>query len=311
MKKSKIIIPAVAVLTLSVAAGITGTVAWFSATQSVTFSGSNVAVVNTEGNLGLSFSNPSSGATVNGTTVTLPHMRPASYDIFNKKVYTVVDESATTKAYRLVNFADSVSVNINSTATNVYYGATVEGKFTVQGTNDDSYFLIFDASKTSSYLKQAAEGDLAALKVFESFRVGMTSTKTEAGQGGNPVAVTQYVVWAPLTQETTPAYVSSETETTNYVLTAEGTRNMIKGEDSTKFDLGSSKANVAKNSLTLATDLKAGATGKTVQFSFWFEGTDAACITSSAGITTSTSTVAAHAITMGFYALNQANMKTE
>lgn len=310
MKKSKIIIPAVAVLTLSVAAGITGTVAWFSATQSVTFSGSNVAVVNTEGNLGLSFSNPSSGATVNGTTVTLPHMRPASYDIFNSKLFTIVDESATTKAYRLVNFTDSVSVNINSTATNVYYGATVEGKFTVQGTNDDSYFLIFDASKTSSYLKQATEGNPAALKVFESFRVGMTSTKTEAGQGGNPKAVTQSVVWAPLTKENTPAYISSETETTNYDL-GEETRNMIKGEDSTKYDLGSSKATVTKNALTLATDLKAGATGKTVQFSFWFEGTDDACVTASEGITNLTSTVAAHAITMGFYALNQANMKTE
>ena len=39
MKKSKVVIPALGLIALSTAASITGTVAWFSANQSVTVSG--------------------------------------------------------------------------------------------------------------------------------------------------------------------------------------------------------------------------------------------------------------------------------
>ena len=51
MKKSKIIIPAAAILALSVGASVTGTVAWFTASRSVTLTGKNVAAINAAGDL--------------------------------------------------------------------------------------------------------------------------------------------------------------------------------------------------------------------------------------------------------------------
>lgn len=50
MKKSKILIPAFAVLALSVGASVTGTVAWFTASRSATF-GSTFATKDLEGSL--------------------------------------------------------------------------------------------------------------------------------------------------------------------------------------------------------------------------------------------------------------------
>ena len=46
MKKSRIIVPALAMLTLSVAASVTGTVAWFSASRTKTLTANNLAVLN-------------------------------------------------------------------------------------------------------------------------------------------------------------------------------------------------------------------------------------------------------------------------
>ena len=51
MKKSRIIVPALAMLTLSVAASVTGTVAWFTASRTASMSVENLAAleqVNTE-----------------------------------------------------------------------------------------------------------------------------------------------------------------------------------------------------------------------------------------------------------------------
>lgn len=51
MKKSKIIVPALAVLLLSTAASVTGTVAWFTANKVFTMKAGQFAVVNTKNNL--------------------------------------------------------------------------------------------------------------------------------------------------------------------------------------------------------------------------------------------------------------------
>ena len=53
MKKSRIIVPALAMLTLSVAASVTGTVAWFTASRTASIKASNLAAFNTDGDLSL------------------------------------------------------------------------------------------------------------------------------------------------------------------------------------------------------------------------------------------------------------------
>lgn len=54
MKKSKVIIPALAMLVLSTAASVTGTVAWFTANRTATITTGNFAVVKTDGTLDVS-----------------------------------------------------------------------------------------------------------------------------------------------------------------------------------------------------------------------------------------------------------------
>ena len=49
MKKSKIIVPAMAVLVLSTAAAVSGTVAWFAASRTATVGVTNNTIINPEG----------------------------------------------------------------------------------------------------------------------------------------------------------------------------------------------------------------------------------------------------------------------
>ena len=51
MKKSKLIVPALAIIAFSTAASITGTVAWFTANRQVTINAGNYTVVKTSADL--------------------------------------------------------------------------------------------------------------------------------------------------------------------------------------------------------------------------------------------------------------------
>ena len=85
MKKSRIIVPALAMLTLSVAASVTGTVAWFTASRTANMQLNNLAALNTSGDLSLVLEkgNQTTNPGSNGTTKTLAlePMRDFSYDV--------------------------------------------------------------------------------------------------------------------------------------------------------------------------------------------------------------------------------------
>ena len=93
MKKSKIILPAVALLTISTVAAASSTVAWFTANRTVDVNLSQVAVYNPESNLEVTLKeDTTAGTSVNNTKgaqiVTLPsYMRDGSVDAAAKKVY--------------------------------------------------------------------------------------------------------------------------------------------------------------------------------------------------------------------------------
>ena len=93
MKKSKIILPAVALLTISTVAAASSTVAWFTAGRSVTVSGSTVAVYNPESSLKVTLGAVTdSGSTVDNTAgtqkINLPtHMRDGSVNASTGKIY--------------------------------------------------------------------------------------------------------------------------------------------------------------------------------------------------------------------------------
>ena len=67
MKKTKVIIPALGLLVLSTAASVTGTVAWFSANNTVSASGMSIKAVNNSANLYIANGIVSELASVNST----------------------------------------------------------------------------------------------------------------------------------------------------------------------------------------------------------------------------------------------------
>ena len=70
MKKSKIIVPALAMIGLSAVASVTGSVAWFTAVRKADISAGNYTVVRTSAELASTL-HPGVGTTVNGSTVTV------------------------------------------------------------------------------------------------------------------------------------------------------------------------------------------------------------------------------------------------
>ena len=131
MKKSKIIIPAAAILALSVGASVTGTVAWFTAARTVSFGVSNMAVINTAGDLGVSLTagigtKISSSSEESTTSVELSYLRDASYDAIGDKAYvaTLNNDGSKVTGTRNVEktLAESVSITEGSSSSykNVY-----------------------------------------------------------------------------------------------------------------------------------------------------------------------------------------------
>lgn len=86
MKKSKILIPAFAVLALSVGASVSGTVAWFTASRSQSFS-STFAVKDINGDLGITLKGNKNAGTslVSDKIVVDGNLTHGSFDATNKK----------------------------------------------------------------------------------------------------------------------------------------------------------------------------------------------------------------------------------
>ena len=77
MKKSRIIVPAMAMIAFSTAASIAGSVAWFTASRSATINAGTYAVVKTNADLAVTLSNGVGTTVTNGTTET-PSLRSVS-----------------------------------------------------------------------------------------------------------------------------------------------------------------------------------------------------------------------------------------
>ena len=88
MKKSKIIIPALALLAFSTAASVTGAVAWFTANRTATINAGSYSVVKTNTNLEFELA-PGVGTSVSGNTVTFDgKLTDGSFNHKTQKVYT-------------------------------------------------------------------------------------------------------------------------------------------------------------------------------------------------------------------------------
>lgn len=324
MKKSKIIIPAAAILALSVGASVTGTVAWFTASRTATISATNLAAINTAGDLSVSLE-AVNGTTTSGNTVTLSYLRDVSYDDKTDNAFVAVldTKGENVLATRQLSEKEETSYSTvtvggatwgGTTSVKVYYYNAWKATFTT--TSNANNYLLFDSTRTvSKIFNEENENEVIGNdSIYKAVRVGMTC-------GGYSF------VWAPYTSlaDTQVHYISKAGELkesqpaknkpdyTKYVTSAETNaelysryENAITTTPEAVVREGSLKTDADKHKGLLSTTLKSGVNA-VVEFKLWFEGIDPDCINGSTDITTVGAKVV-KAMSLGFYAVDSTTL---
>lgn len=282
MKKSKVIIPALGILSLSTAAAVTGTVAWFTAARVKSFAMSGITAVNPESGLTIALEN------INNTKVTgadgtfdVAHspLRDGSVDVANGKVYgSILGDDGEVTGYKdvtaLVPATSSGTdhyyagnVKVGSENKDIFYATEFKASFGLSRDGGYTYNLFFDAEHSTVSTPTEGSGEISVLR---GLRIGM-----KAGS--------EWFVWAPLTKDSDVKYVNSAVAAgaTDEQLTAGLTTltdaNLIKG------------AGAALPTTEIVSDGDAAtrveylgqpklATKLDVTIYTWFEGSDSAVI---------------------------------
>lgn len=294
MKKSRIILPAIALLAVSGIASVTGTVAWFTASQSAAIKVGNLAAINTSGELKASVhgdhgvktgntvakSDGTSNYYISGTEFQLEYLRDTSYDAINDKYYVgVIDTDSAAGAvngYREVsNTAQAASIGTGADEKAIWYAAEWDVDFSLAEGTYGEYELFFDARAASSKLS-------ASPTIATSLRIAM-------------ICGEEKIVWSPVAAGAN-TYVTSTTATATY-----GADTFIAGADTTHYTSSTAKSTATGHVTHLASGITAAA-GASVKFVAWFEGTDPTCIANNAS--NASDTVAAFAADMAFYVVS-------
>lgn len=254
MKKTKIIIPALAALCLGAVASVSGTLAWFSASKSKSISMQNIAVINTQGSLVGEVAAGKNSKVAEGGNVALAdgyRLRDASAQIGKSATdnVTVWEATNVSDAGIATKYQSVDSSFVYNSAKKIAYAATFELTFTINGNDTTKYDVMFDAVNSSVTPKS---GDVSA--IHNAFRLGMYNAD-------------QLIVWNNLAGDDTLTYVNSATTTASYTRT--------------KTD--------AKIGEIFAKDSGESTTEAKVYCVIWYDGTDAAAVSSvlNEGITSS------------------------
>ncbi len=325
MKKSKILIPAFAVLALSVGASVTGTVAWFTAAKTASISISNVAAINTAGNLNVTLSpmkDGKGGASISGKVATLTPLLDSSYDgtfrytPMTTTTVTTDPEGVQTSTINVTGlrkldnsteYKKSLSIVGTEGTVDAYYLNEFNMEFTTS--SQDKMYLLFSPTKSQLLGYTKVEDN-----VYNSLRVMFTFGSES-----------KHIIWAPYTSETaifvaniegaelsanvkTPFSADAEFNSDNYktkddkALVKNYDNNRIANEEADFTEVSSKKLVDGSKSL-LSKDLKVGAPVN-IKVSIWFEGLDSDCLASSTDVQTTAKQFVGKALSMSFYALS-------
>lgn len=316
MKKSKIIIPAAAILALSVGASVTGTVAWFSASRTVSTTVNNLAAINTSGDLGVEILDEGlvgAKKSSSGDSVELSYLQDASYDAVDDEAYvsTLNNDGSLVTGTRLVakETYKTVAVTVDEVTSyqSVYVVNQWQAKFSTSSTATN--YLYFDPTNTVSKISTT----IADTSVFKSVRVAM-----------NNVNESLYTVWAPSTGDTSYYYVkdagtlgTAQSSTVAAVPANYGAlvgkytdpNHVSKHGDATVSE-GLTTEAAEKNTALLSKTLKGGQTPSTptIRFTVWFEGLDPNCIAGKTEISSTTAAKIVKSLTLGFYAVDSTTL---
>lgn len=208
MKKSRIILPAVALLTISTVAAASSTVAWFSATREITINTNEVGVYNPESNLEIVLT----GVTEAGSKVKdnepriidLPsYLRDGSVDLNSGKVYK--KDLVATDTYNEVTGFTSEKALINDQETVIYRATSWKMTFSMKDATPDSYAIFLNISDLATSFTHKAVSEKDEHNVYKSLRLGL---KYDGG----------FVVVAPFYDATdnSLAYVNGTSSTGTY-----------------------------------------------------------------------------------------------
>lgn len=291
MKKSKIILPAVALLTISTVAAASSTVAWFTANRTVNVEVSEVAVYNPESNLNVELGAvANSGATVADKKVTMPkYMRDGSVDAANGKVYKKDVVAGTYEALAdNTYFTDTALITGETGAQNIYRATSWKMTFSMVGAAADDYAVLIDMTNTvTKFTRNDDEvNSKDTKKISESFRIAF-------------VAGDQVTVLAPWATEDDLKYVTNNAASGNY----KENKVTVSNKAITSAEIASAE----KNTKLTAANGYVGTIAKSTEASTaselevtcyaWFEGEDPACVVPAEAINTKVSSI------LGFYAV--------
>lgn len=291
MKKSKIILPAVALLTISTVAAASSTVAWFTANRTVKVEVSEVAVYNPESNLNVTLSTvANSGATATDKKVTMPkYMRDGSVDAANGKVYKkdVVAETYEALADNTY-FTDTALITGETGPQNIYRATSWKMTFSMVGAAADDYAVLIDMTNTvTNFTRNDDEvSSKDTKKISESFRIAF-------------VAGDQVTVLAPWATEDNLKYVTNNAANGNYKdnkVTVTGKAITSAEIASTDKDTKLTAANGYVGTIAKSEDAATASELKVTCYA-WFEGEDPACVVPTEAINTKVSSI------LGFYAV--------
>lgn len=301
LKKSAVVIPALARIAVTAAASVSGTVAWFTATREATVTGGTFLAGTNEGEL-IVTATDGKGVTVseNQDSNTQTIMVQDGVKLLDAS-YSGTALTATTPFWTDVEHGEHKYKTVSQrydTNSNYYYGVSWKLTFSIDVTNSKSnYDIFFNASGSS-----ATDGTSGATKTaFRVFRQSVTSTSTNSS-----------IVWAPLastaevngTTEKPLGYVSSVDATTPYTSASTTTHGLISNNNASLNTLAlDNGADNNKRGDWLAKcdkDEKTNKATATVQVVVWFEGLDANMISDNLDNISSIGT------TMKFYARESA-----
>lgn len=319
MKKSRIIVPALAMLTLSVAASVTGTVAWFTASRTASMKASSVSVMNATGDLNISLA-PGLNTTVKDGKIVNTPLMDASVNVgalsgnvataANVDVYTAninSDNEITSLAAHKGDY--SRSIKEGGTTTPVFAVNTWTAEFSTSSVSNNHLF--FDTRLANSNLMDSLSETDGAKSAYRALRVCMFTVGQEEQKGHK-------LVWAPYTFEPTVYNAKGSGNMAANVLVnagfdakkygvglVEATGNAIKAEQPI-VKSGDTLASANANK-TLLSDALSATTSVTVSFVLWFEGLDSNCVSTAQEIS-SIKTAVSKTLNLSFYSVDSTTL---
>lgn len=275
MKKSRIILPAVALLTISTVAAASSTVAWFAASRDVTVTGNTVTVVNPESALNVTLA-PLTGTTetTKDQTLNLPlYMRDGSVNIDdNGQAYK---QDIVTKEYVAANY----TTENDSEGNPIYRAASWKMTFKMVADSADNYAVFFNTKDLATKIKATVDEGNTNEKIKESFRIAFVAGNVKS-------------VLAPFAETDNPlTYVKAAGE--ENADSALGNYKAIRISNTAKRQPTEIASGDQTNALTVANGyigtITTGAELGVTCYA-WFEGMDHSCVVDN-GISTKVTTV--------------------